>query len=213
MGVCTSNALCGLDAKDHHVRTRIRLERAGIFDNRIARTRRVAVDGRTPTSTPENIQDASEIGQESVPSNDFNRVNWIGSSTSNGTSESKESKESRESGSNSFVSSTESDSFDSAEALNCLSMQGKDRYEIALEQVKAQIHHGADPKTLITLGDRSCLMVAVMGNDFSFTKELVEGGVDVNHSNSSGESALSLAIDMQRKDIAQYLRSKGAVLH
>jgi len=209
MGVCTSNALCGLDAKDLHVRTRIRPERAGIFDNRIARTRRVAVDGRTPTSTPENIQDASEIGQESVPSNDFNRVNWIGSS-SNGTSESKESRESR---SKSFVSSTESDSLDSAEALTCLSMKGKDRYEIALEQVKAQIHHGADPKTLITLGDRSCLMVAVMGNDFSFTKELVERGVDVNHSNSSGESALSLAIEMQRKDIAQYLRSKGAVLH
>jgi len=207
MGLCTSNALCGLDAKDLHVRTRIRPERAGIFDNRIARTRTVAADGWTPTSTPEK-KDASEIGQESVPSDDSNRVNWIGSSTSNGTSESKESRESR---SSSFVSSSD-DSLDSAKALTCLGMRGKDRYEIGLEQVKAQIHHGADPKTLMTLGDRSCLMFAVMGNDLSFTKELVELGVDVNHSNSSGESALSLAIDMQKKDIAQYLLSKGAVL-
>jgi len=210
MGVCTTNALCGLNAKDVHVRTRISPERAGIFDNRIARTRDVVADSWTPKSAPENIQGASEIGQEIVPSDDFSPVNWIGTSSSYGTSESKESQESR---SNSFVSSSEFDSLDSAEYLTCLNMGAKDRYDIGLKQVKAQIHHGADPNSLVTIGDRSCLMFAVMANDFSFTKELVELGVDVNHSNSSGESALSLAIDMQRKDIAQYLRSKGAVLH
>lgn len=50
-----------------------------------------------------------------------------------------------------------------------------------------------------------------MANDFSFVKKLVELGVDVNQKNRAGETALGLAIELQRVDIAKYLRKKGAM--
>lgn len=85
------------------------------------------------------------------------------------------------------------------------------RYEIGLQMLKAQIHHGADPKVLTTHGERSCLMFAVLAEDFCFIKKLLELGVDVNQKNRIGETALSLAIELQRDDIAGYLRRKGAI--
>jgi len=77
--------------------------------------------------------------------------------------------------------------------------------------LKAQIEHGADPKTLSTHGERSCLMFAVLAEDFNFIKQLVELGVDVNQTSSLGETALSLANELQRDDITGYLLEKGAV--
>jgi len=53
-------------------------------------------------------------------------------------------------------------------------------------------------------------MFAVVANDFSFTKKLVELGVDINKVTPSGETALSLAIEMQNHELVDYLRSKGA---
>jgi len=84
------------------------------------------------------------------------------------------------------------------------------RHGIGLEILKAQIHHGADPKEMRTHGDRTCLMFAVLGEDFSFIKELIELGVDVNQTNHMDETALGLAIEIGREDIAQFLRSNGA---
>jgi len=85
------------------------------------------------------------------------------------------------------------------------------RYDIGLRMLKAQIHHGSDPNVLTTHGERSCLMFAVLAEDFCFIKKLIELGVDVNQTNPLGETALSLANELQRDDIATYLRMKGAV--
>jgi len=85
-----------------------------------------------------------------------------------------------------------------------------DRHEIGLEVLKAKIHCGANPKSMTTHGDRTALMFAVLAGDLCFIKELVELGVDVNKKNSSGETALGLANDIQRDDMVDYLRSKGA---
>jgi len=223
MGLCVSTAFCGPRAQDRHVRKRIRPECLGVFENRIARTRVVVTRSWSPRQPPLNIQ-VQDSPKSGHPSDDFYQVSYTGTSTNHGTSEShdsqesgrgtSESQDSQESHSN-FVSSTDSESLDSAEyniIYDGLNMRATNRYQIGLTNLKAMIHHGADPNTLITHGDRSCLMFAVMANDFSFAKELVDQGVEINQSNSSGESALSLAIDMERRDIAHYLRSKGAVL-
>lgn len=85
-----------------------------------------------------------------------------------------------------------------------------DRYKIGIGMLKAQIHHGADPNGLVTHGERTTLMFAVLARDFSFVKELVELGVDVNLRNCKGETALSLANEVHRDDIANYLRAQGA---
>jgi len=85
------------------------------------------------------------------------------------------------------------------------------RYDIGVSILKAQIQNGADPRTLTTHGDRSSLMFAVLAEDFGLVKQLVGLDVDVNQTNRSGESALSLALMTKRKDIADYLRLKGAV--
>jgi len=85
------------------------------------------------------------------------------------------------------------------------------RYEIGLQMLKAQIHCGANPKVLTTHGDRSCLMFAVLAEDFCFIKKLVKLGVDVNQKNRVGETALSLANELHRDDIARYLRRNGAI--
>ena len=77
--------------------------------------------------------------------------------------------------------------------------------------LKAQIHCGADPKVLTTHGERSCLMFAVLAEDFCFIKKLVKLGVDVNQKNRVGETALSLANELHRDDIARYLRRNGAI--
>jgi len=108
--------------------------------------------------------------------------------------------------------STSLSSFDSENAVSFdgLNKRANNRYEIGLEILKAQIESGADPKTFSTLGDRSCLMFSVMANDFSLTKSLVEKGVDINRTNSSGETALSLAKDFKLEKIAKYLRAQGA---
>ena len=77
--------------------------------------------------------------------------------------------------------------------------------------LKAQIHCGADPKVLTTHGEGSCLMFAVLAEDFCFIKKLVKLGVDVNQKNRVGETALSLANELHRDDIARYLRRNGAI--
>jgi len=84
------------------------------------------------------------------------------------------------------------------------------RNSIGLEILKAQIHHGADPKKLRTHGDRTCLMFAVIAEDFSFIKNLVQRGVDVKETNRQGETALRFAIELGREDIANFLRTRGA---
>jgi len=84
------------------------------------------------------------------------------------------------------------------------------RYDIGLDILKAKIHFGADPKSLCTHGGRTCLMFSVMANDLSFTKQLVELGVDINRTNQLNETALSLAIELKREEIAKYLRAQGA---
>jgi len=85
------------------------------------------------------------------------------------------------------------------------------RYDIGLRMLKAQIQFGADPNVFTTHGDRSCLMFATLAEDFAFVKHLVELGVDVNKTNVSGETALNFALAAERKDIADFLRSNGAV--
>jgi len=85
------------------------------------------------------------------------------------------------------------------------------RYDIGLRILKAQIECGADPKVLKTHGDRSCLMFAVLAEDFGFVKQLVGLGVDVNKTNQYGETALTFALGLEREDIASYLRINGAV--
>merc|ERR1719499_387350 len=75
------------------------------------------------------------------------------------------------------------------------------RHGIGLEILKAQVHHGADPRVMRTHGDRTCLMFAVLGEDFGFVKELMELGVNVNQTNHQGETALGFAIEMGRDDI------------
>jgi hypothetical protein len=109
-------------------------------------------------------------------------------------------------------SSSHSDSFDIEDlrSFDGLDKRVTNRYDIGLEILKAQIQHGADPKVLHTHGDRSCLMFAVLANDISFIKQLVEFGVDVNQTNRLGETALGFAIEFERDDIADYLRSNGA---
>jgi len=91
-----------------------------------------------------------------------------------------------------------------------LNKRASDRYDIGLEILKAKIECGADPNALSTHGDRSCLMFSVMANDFSFTKQLVEQGVDVNWTNHLGETALSLAKEFKREEMAKFLLGKGA---
>jgi hypothetical protein len=112
------------------------------------------------------------------------------------------------------TSTCSSDSFDTEDfqSFDGLSKRTSNRSNIGLQMLKAQIHYGADPKSLSTHGDRTCLMFAVLANDYDFTKELVELGVDVNKANRLGETALGLAIELQRVDIADYLRSKGATV-
>jgi len=84
------------------------------------------------------------------------------------------------------------------------------RYDVGLRMLKAQIQHGADPNALSTHGERSCLMFAVLADDFTFVQQLVGLGVDVNRSNLAGETALNLALEKERNDIADYLRANGA---
>jgi len=86
------------------------------------------------------------------------------------------------------------------------------RYDVGLRILKAEIELGADPKGLITHGDRSCLMFAVLAEDFAFIQQLVRLGVDVNKTNAAGETALNLAVELKRKDIADYLLANGATV-
>jgi len=85
------------------------------------------------------------------------------------------------------------------------------RYSIGLDMLKAKIHHGADPTRMCTHGGRTALMFAVLADDYCFTKELVELGVDVNQTTPMGETALGFANEKGRNDIANYLRTKGAL--
>lgn len=113
----------------------------------------------------------------------------------------------------SSLASQTSASFDMEElrSFDGVNKRQSNRYEIGLSMLKAQIHHGADPKALSTHGERNSLMFAVLAKDFNFIKQLVNLGVDVNQTNSLGETALGLANELQRDDIASYLRTKGAV--
>lgn len=112
----------------------------------------------------------------------------------------------------SVKSSTWSDSFTSADLV---SFDGRNkrvinRNDLGLEVIKATIHFGADPQGMSTHGERSCLMVAVIGNDYELTKKLVKLGVDVNKRTRIGETALGLAIELKRDKIASFLRLNGA---
>jgi len=91
------------------------------------------------------------------------------------------------------------------------SKRATNRYEIGLEMLKAMINEGADPKELVTHGDRTCLMFSVLAGDFDFVKKLVELGVSVTKTNSQGETALGFANELKRYDIARYLRQHGAL--
>jgi len=104
----------------------------------------------------------------------------------------------------SFLSPKEIISFDGANT------RAANRYEFVVNQIKAQMHYGMNPNVFTTHGDRSCLMVAVLAGDFRFVKQLVEMGVNVNKRSQIGETALSLAKDQKRNDIANFLRSNGA---
>jgi ankyrin repeat protein len=112
----------------------------------------------------------------------------------------------------SFKDSFDSDTFDSRDWLSYdgLNARATNRNDILMEILKAKIYHGADPKTLITHGDRTCLMFAVLADDYDFMKKLVEYGVDVNQTNRFGETALGLAIESKNYDMVKYLHSKGA---
>jgi len=112
--------------------------------------------------------------------------------------------------SNSSLSSYWRDSMD-VMSYDGINKRISDRNDIGLRMLKAQIQCGADPKVWTTHGDRSCLMFAVLAEDFNFIKELIELGVDVNKTNHYGETALTLAVGIKREDIASYLRSNGAV--
>jgi len=92
-----------------------------------------------------------------------------------------------------------------------LNMRATNRCALGLKMLKAKIHHGANPKNLITHGDRSCIMFSVIAEDFAFVKKLVELGVNVNETNSQGENAWSFLINLERHDIASYLQRKGAL--
>jgi len=99
------------------------------------------------------------------------------------------------------------DFFQSFDGLN---KRVTNRYEIGLEVLKALIKNGANPHAMSTIGDKTALMFAVLAQDFAFVKNLVERGVDVGHMNCHGETALGLAIETQRNDIADYLRANGS---
>jgi len=104
---------------------------------------------------------------------------------------------------------------ESCSTRNLLSYDGLNkrplkRDDITMDILKAKVHFGANPNKMCTHGNRTCLMFAVVANDFSFTKKLVELGVDINKVTPSGETALSLAIEMQNNELVNYLRSKGA---
>jgi len=79
-----------------------------------------------------------------------------------------------------------------------------------MDILKAEIMFGANPNELCTHGGRTCLMCAVLANDFAYVKKLVELGVDINKTNRLGETALSLAIETKNCKLTNYLRSKGA---
>jgi len=108
--------------------------------------------------------------------------------------------------------STFSDSFDPTSLLSFdgLNKRATNRNDIGLEILKAKIELGADPRSLSTHGGRSCMMFAVIANDYNFAKKLVEQGIDVNERTRSGETALGLADELQRDKIASLLRLKGA---
>jgi len=104
---------------------------------------------------------------------------------------------------------------DSCSTRNWLSYDGLnkrplERDDIGMDILKAKVHFGANPNTMSTHGNRTCLMFAVVANDFSYAKKLVELGVDINKITPLGETALSLAIETQNYELANYLRSKGA---
>jgi len=112
----------------------------------------------------------------------------------------------------SISNSSASDAFDleNVRSFDGMNKRVSNRYDIGLDVLKAKIHLGADPKNLYTHGGRTCLMFSVMANDLSFTKQLVELGVDINQTNQLDETALSLATELKREEIAKYLRAQGA---
>jgi len=110
------------------------------------------------------------------------------------------------------ISHSESESTESVVFLSYdgLNRRSNNRADIGLEVLKAKIHFGADPNSMSTHGERTSLMFSVISGDFGLTKKLVELGVDINETNRFGETALGLAIELKRNEIANYLRSKGA---
>jgi len=84
------------------------------------------------------------------------------------------------------------------------------RDEIQMDILKAKNNFGANPNEWCTYGDRTCLMCAVLANDFGYVKKLVELGVDINKINRLGETASSFAIATKNFELTNYLSSKGA---
>jgi len=174
--------------------------------------------------TPKSIISSEEVLQRTLNINSFVKIRDMSSSSDevgkyfviSNVAQKKPQvcvrKQSFCSSHNSFNSSILSETFDSGNVLSYdgLNMRAENRDDIGMDILKAKIHFGANPNEMCTHGDRTCLMFAVLANDFNFTKKLVESGVDVNRTNSLGETALSLAIEMQNSKLTNYLRSKGA---
>jgi len=150
----------------------------------------------------------ANMGQSTLLSDSFGKANLFTCDIFCNLNSGSESKDECEW---STDSSSELSSMEEIFSFDGLNKRTTNRYVVGLEILKAQIHHGANPKNLVTHGDRTCLMFSVLAEDFDFVKNLVELGVDVNETNSQLESALGFAINLKRDDIASYLRRKGAL--
>jgi hypothetical protein len=163
---------------------------------------------KLPRVNLDDLLNFSGVGSVSEPFNDYVKI------TTKLTKEpiAIESPKSETTASTTNYSSSYFDSvnIEDLRSFDGLNKRPTNRYEIGLEILKAKVQLGADPKVLHTHG-RTCLMFAVLANDINFTKKLVEIGVNVNQTNLRGETALGFALEYQRYDIVNYLRSKGAV--
>jgi len=81
------------------------------------------------------------------------------------------------------------------------------------EALKTLIEHGLDLKTDWGFGRGNLLTNAVQFGHMDITKLLVESGTPVTRESKFGRSPLYASIIYEKKDIEEYLRSKGAQLN